>query len=104
MEQVKTNQRCAANTGSWKDNMRFPIWIPSHGPGRATRCLLGRRWRRRLAARTIPLGNLTATQTAAWAVYSLSKAGHGRKDANYKYVGPRNPRPPDSSLLLWIAN
>jgi len=82
--------------------MRFPIWIPGHGRGRATQYFLGRRWRRRLAART--LGNLTAAQAAALAVCGISNAGHEREDANYKPGGSRNPRPADSSLLLWIAN
>src|SRR5579875_1871142 len=65
---MKTNRRCARNSGSYEDNLRFPIRIEGHARGRALRFVFGRRRRRRLTARAIPL----VPQTAAFAVCGFS--------------------------------
>src|SRR5579875_1639749 len=36
---MKTNRRCARNSGSYEDNLRFPIRIEGHARGRALRFL-----------------------------------------------------------------
>jgi len=66
-ERMKTNLRSARNSGSYKDNLRFPIRIEGNARGHALRFVFGQRRRRRLAARVIPL----VPQTAVIAVCGL---------------------------------
>jgi len=86
VERMKTNRRCARNSGSYENNLRFPIRIEGNARGRALRFVFGQRRRRRLTARVIPL----VPQTAAVAVCGRSSSPR-RKDADRRNGGPRDP-------------
>ncbi len=71
VERMKTNRRCAGKGGSSEDNLRVPIRIEGNARGRALRFVFGRRRRRRLTARVIPIGSL-AELYALWLLGRLA--------------------------------
>ncbi|MGH9374585.1 MAG: hypothetical protein ACRD1J_00280 [Terriglobia bacterium] len=71
------NPASAGSSGSSENNPRSPIWIRANARGRALQFVFGRRRRRRLTARVIPLLSLAEFYVAWLLTQSALPAGRG---------------------------
>ncbi|MGH9360195.1 MAG: hypothetical protein ACRD1O_13610 [Terriglobia bacterium] len=71
------NPASAGSSSSSENNPRSPIWIRANARGRALKFVFGRRRRRRLTARVIPLLSLAELYAMRLLTQSALPAGRG---------------------------